>query len=261
MPKWTQNDTYQPTAQEPASAPVDNPTQPVEEPVAEAPAKKPKSVIKIVVGSILAVVLVIGIVGLCIWWQKTADDAPMNHPTETADPFGSEDDLDDFFNSFTPVFSYTDEEKRALRSWGYTGTDIENAAMAETTAQQLIDQAKADQEEARAQLSNPESPEFRALLEQTWLGEPIKEVPAYVENVTPFSRDNVTINADYERMPVHGTNLFLKVELEDGTHHFMEVSPFRYSTLNDSGNIVVTYELITIDGYTYINNMREVEVH
>lgn len=262
MASWKQGDKYNPTAGQAEEVQV-------EEPVAETEAKgsKKKGQLGMIPKWVPIVAVIIFGIAVVVWlvmWQYSANRNHMDNPTTTDDPLGWVDDnpgnADDFLNQFTPVFSYTDEEKRSLRSWGYTGDEIEAAQLAETPAQNLINQAKKDQEEVRAALSNPESPEYLALLNQTWLGEQTKQAPAFKVNETQYSNETITLNADYEKVPVHGTNLFLKVTLEDGTHHFMECSPFRYGDLPDSGNIVVTYDLITFDGLSYINNMREKEV-
>ena len=262
MPSWKQGDKFTPTAVDEVQE------QQVEEPVEQdAPQEKKKGllgkfppIVLLIVGTLLVIVGVV----IFVVWEKHASDVSMQNPATSDDPLGWVDDNpgqnpDDFLGQFTPVFSYTAEEKASLRAWGYTGDEIEAAQLAETPAQDLINESKKAQEEARAALSNPESPEYLALLNQTWLGElpladPITDASVEYSNIT------VTLNADYEKVPAHGSNLFLKVELEDGTHHWMECYPARWVTLADKGNIVVTYDQITYGDRVYIVNMREKEV-
>lgn len=263
MPSWKQGDKFTPT-----SGAEEVPVQQVEEPAQPEEAPKKKGVLGKVPPLVIAVVcvllVIIGVV-IFVMWEKHASNVSMQNPTTTDDPFGWVDDNpgtnpDDFLGQFDPVFSYTEEEKAQLRAWGYTGDDIEAAQLAETPAQELIDASRQAQEEARASLSNPESPEYLALLNQTWLGEQAAVAPQFVVNETQYSNETITLNADFIKVPPHGTNLFLKVQLEDGTWHWMECSPFRWGDLPDSGNIVVTYDKIIFDGHTYIINMREKEV-
>ena len=126
----------------------------------------------------------------------------------------------------------------------------------------MIAAAKQEQEEARATLSNPESPEYQALLNNTWLGQQELSLPGYEEGVTEGAiyYDTVTLNADYDKVPAHGHNLFLKVYLDDGSYAFMECSLLRWTQLADSGNIVVTYQTASLNGATIITDMKEVTV-
>ena len=262
MPKWTQSSELGSPTQEVEEVVTAAPEAPAEEPVEEAKGfKKFLSKKYAAVGMVVCIIVGIAAVIGLILWQQYADRA-MKTPGDTPDDIiaGDPANIDDFFSSFDPVFAYTQEEIADLRAWGYTGPEIEEAQSNETPASELIAASKKAQEEARETLSNPWSPEYLALLSQTWLGERAVEVPEFIVNYTGYSTENITFNADYERMPAHGTNLFLRILLADGTHHFMEVSPFRYSELDDAGNIVVTYDLITLDGVQFINNMREKEV-
>ena len=263
MPKWKQGESYTPT-----EIPVDNPEvieqdtgeRPENEPEGKGPLKRLSKNWKLVVLFVLGLVFVGGLIA----WQIYADHRKMETPASTNTP-GSLDwvepndpgNLDDFWSQFDPVFTYTTEELASLRAWGYTGSEIEQYQLDEVPASELIEASRLAQEEARATLSNPESAEYLALLNQTWLGEKATQAPNFIVNQTQYSSTTVTLNADYDKVPVHGTNLFIKVTLADGTHHWMECSPFRYGSLADSGNIVVTYDLIVFDGVQYITNMRE----
>ena len=127
---------------------------------------------------------------------------------------------------------------------------------------ELVAASRQEQEEARATLSNPESPEYQALLNNTWLGQQALAIPQYEEGVSEgiIYYDTYTLNADYEKVPAHGHNLLLKVYLEDGSYAFMECPLLRYMQLPDSGNIVVSYQTASIDGATIVSNMKEVAV-
>lgn len=168
----------------------------------------------------------------------------------------------EYWEQFDAVFRYTDEERALLRSWGYTGSEIEAGELAETPAGELVAASKQAQEEARATLSNPESPEYQALLNDTWLGQQLINLPAYVEGETEGSifYNTYTYNADYEKIPAHGNNLFLKVYMPDKSYAFMECPILRYMQLPESGNIVVQYQTATIDNQVIVYNMTEVAV-
>lgn len=256
MPKWKQNGEYNDSSQQPVQqAKVEE--QPVDIIEDEETGKK-KFKISLPVAAIGLAVLILGGIVLAAWaWAH--NNQQMNNPEEApSEDVGTIDD--DWMNQYIIAFQYTAEEKEQLRAWGYTGTEIEEYQSQEVPAADLIAESKRIQEEARAALANPESPEFLHILGQTWLGEDAVDVPMYEEGVTRLTFITVRVNADYEKCEAHGTNLMLKVTLSDGGHHFMEVNPVQWSRLADEGNIVVDYTLYTLDGKQFIANMREVEV-
>ncbi len=272
MAKWKQSAEFvnetQPAAEQPTEVP------PMEEqPMEEGPPPKRRFALfggKFTMYHICIIFVIAVAVCAFVWaWQKHASENvmqnPGGNPADSIVQGGGGDsaigsDPDALLGGFEPVFVYTAEEKELLRAWGYTGDEIESEQLKSTPAEDLVEASKKAQEEAREALANPESPEYQALLNQTWLGELPVDVPVYNPETSEVGTTTLTLNADFEKMPAHGSNLFLRVELEDGSHHFMEVSPYRYSQLPDSGNIVVTYDYLLLDGKHFINNMREKQV-
>jgi len=236
-----------------------------EEEVTELEDPPKKSKLWLVLGIVGAFIAVVLIIIFALKFKDGADD-----PDVPEDPdiiVGSEGDIgvvdESYWDTITPAFSYTDEEKASLRAWGYTGDEIEEHEDLETPASDLVAQSKEAQEEARAALSNPESPEYQELLNKTWIGQEELSLPEYQQGVTEGSiaYNTFTYNADYEKIPAHGHNLFLKVYLEDGTYVFMECPVLRYMQLPDSGNIVIQYNTATIDGAVIVNGVKEVAVN
>lgn len=233
----------------------------IEEAVQNEESSKKKRFIPIIILVVFVLLVIAVIAAIRIGKSVTESEAEQEMPTETEGVVVGDDDYWSQFED-PDVFAYTDEEKQQLRAWGYTGDEIEANEAEGVEASELIAAAKQEQEEARATLSNPESPEYQALLNNTWLGQQALNIPAYEEGVTEGAiyYNSYTLNADYEKIPAHGYNLFLKVYLEDGSYAFMECPLLRYTQLADSGNIVVTYQTATLDGITVITDMQEVEV-
>lgn len=223
-------------------------------------ARKKFSPVIIVLGVVVAFAVVLAAVYFCM--QVVKQESEPAQPTDSG--VGTIVGDDDYWSQFDDpeTFSYTDEEKQQLRAWGYTGDEIEKKQSEEVPASELIAQSKKAQEEARATLSNPESPEYQALLNNTWLGQQAITLPEYVEGVTEGSihYDTHVLNADYDKVPAHGQNLFLKVHLNSSSYVFMECPLLRYMQLPDSGNIVVQYQTATINGVTIVHSMQEVTV-
>lgn len=230
-----------------------------QEGASSAPVEKKRSWLRIlwpvIIGGIVACIF---ITFLAVVLQKK----PSENPTDPAPSSNIVEGGDDYWAQFDEAFTYTSEERALLRAWGYTGDEIEDFQLAETPADQLVAESKQAQEEARATLSNPESPEYRALLDSTWLGQPSLTLPTYVEGVTEGEvlYNSHKFNADYDKVPAHGSNLFLKVYMPDGSHTFMECPLVRYMQLADSGNIVVQYQTASIGGSVIVYNMTEVVV-
>lgn len=215
---------------------------------------------KIPLGAAVAgiVGLVLLVLGIIVFYPK--DKGPSTQDASSTLPTVIEGD-DAYWEQYD-TFAYTAEEKEQLRAWGYTGEEIEEGEAEEVPADDLISKSKKAQEEARATLSNPESPEYKALLNNTWVGQQSITLPQYVEGETEGAvhYDTHTYNADYDKVPAHGCSLFLKVHLEDGTYTFMECPLVRYMQLSDSGNIVVQYSTATINGIKIVYDMVEVAV-
>lgn len=234
----------------------------IEEAVQADEASKKKKFTPFIILGIGILIVVIAIVVILAGRSVTEGEAdPTPAPTGDDGVVMGDDSYWDQFDE-PGVFSYTEEEKQQLRAWGYTGDEIEAHELDGTEASELISAAKQEQEEARATLSNPESPEYQALLNNTWLGQQALTIPGYEEGVTEGAiyYDTVTLNADYDKVPAHGHNLFLKVYLDDGSYAFMECPLLRYTQLADSGNIVVTYQTASLNGVTIITGMKEVAV-
>lgn len=188
-------------------------------------------------------------------------------------PAADRDDTDDTFvdagefewGDFTPVAStpdfYTEEDRELLRAWGYTGTEIETHEELCTPVDQLVEESRKAQEAALSALSDPMSPEYKQLLDFTWLGQSPITLPEDTEGVAAqIVYTNNTYIADYEKVPAMGHSLYLKIYLEDGSAVFMECPLARYIELPDSGNIVVKYSVAKLGDITIIQNITEVRV-
>lgn len=265
MAKWRQGDTYEDVAAEapPKKAEVkEPPIQVVEDEDGNKKRKVAPSFRTIALALGVIAVIVVGIVLMIR--LKMHNEPIMNDPNTPAtgdiiNPNSSEN-LDDFLNpGGVTLFSYTAEEKEELRAWGYTGTEIEQFQSDSIPAADKVAEAKKLREDTWAALNNSESPEYRALLDQTWIGEAETAVPSV--DATVWSVEGKKINADYEKVPPRGKNLFIKVDMRDGTHYFMQCPCDLYVSLEDSGNINLSYTLYTMsDGSQFIYNMKYIEV-
>ena len=184
---------------------------------------------------------------------------------EYDDPFGlgGEDEW------VTTAFTYTEEELTNLRRVGYTGTEIEAFALEEKPAQELIEAAEKLREEYLEETIEPyykgRSEKFKTLEASTWVG--LEEVdydalPSTTDDFWNITKENVTINTDYEKVEPRGHQLFLKIYINDEKDDWIyyQCKMDEFYRLKESGNLIViavkhtftkedsTYEYWEIEG-------------
>ena len=147
-------------------------------------------------------------------------------------------------------YSYDIAQIEELRSMGYTGEEIENAQAQQIPAADLIRQARAARnayvQMTLAPMYDTASYEYKEFIEQTWLTLPERDDMYEWQNLASYY--DVRKNLDYEKVDVYGSQLFIKVYLDDNYHEdwfFCLVTPEEWARLDDYGNIVVNYTYCT----------------
>lgn len=259
---WNQGDKFENTAsQAPKQTEVEEPPVQVQE---DADTGKKRTIFS---SRIVQALIFLGIVlfmGLFLWMTLSArsHNNEVNNNPGTTDDFtnwgdtSGNTDVDGFWGD---IFTYTSEEKAELRAWGYTGSEIEDFQLQERDVAELVAESKRLQQEAWDSLNNVESPEYQALLSQTWLGLSDTPIPAYEEYMVQRSEVRRLV-ADYVKVPPKGGNLFFKVDMKDGSYHFMDVSISEYTKYPDADNINVEYTVHYVGEQEYIYNMHIIEV-
>lgn len=160
----------------------------------------------------------------------------------------NEDDFD--WVGVDSYFEYDFEEVEELRSVGYTGDEIEQAELQQIPAADLIRQARAARnayvQMTLAPMYDTASYEYKNFIEQTWLTLPERDDMYEWKNLASYYEERK--NLDYEKIDVYGSQLFIKVYLDDNYHEdwfFCLVSPEDWQKLDDYGNIVVNYTYCT----------------
>jgi hypothetical protein len=163
----------------------------------------------------------------------------------------------------TTTSTIDNETAKKLRAWGYTGDEIEWAVSNNINIDSLIAEAKSEKESVISaeanKLAKTTSPEYRKLLDMTWLGvKPINLKDLSESDSANFEINTVTYNADYKKCISNENQLFLRLTLENGTYAFMTVTPDRWVRLRQTGNIVVNYDLYTYGSAKIITRIEEV---
>lgn len=171
-----------------------------------------------------------------------------------------QDDWADSLDEQETDFAYSDEEVELLRLNGYTGYEIEEYAALGYPADGLVEEAEAQREsllaEEYANLFDSSSPEYQDLLNKTWLGQ--KQIPVD-EGTEPLTKYTQNMNLDYEKVTASGYQLWLKLYVKDDLAIFMSVTPDRWNSLSDAGNIVVQLEYVEMsNGYIVITDITEI---
>ena len=201
---------------------------------------------KAIVFGIAALVGIIAIVGMSMYLTQRKENV-QNDWVDSLDEVDSE-------------FAYSDSEVELLRLNGYTGYEIEEYAALGYPADGLVEEAEAEREsllaEEYADLLDSASPEYQELRNKTWLGQ--KEFPID-EGTEPLTKYTQNMNLDYEKVTASGYQLWLKLYVKEDLAVFMTVSPDRWNSLADSGNIVVQLEYVRMEnGYIVITNITEI---
>ena len=200
--------------------------------------------------------------------EDTYQDEPVyvdSEYTETPTP-GAEFDGENVFE----VLNVTSEEDLSLRSYGYTGDEIELARQVGIPTETMIDAAtKLREESIKAdyeRMSDSASDEFKTMKKFSIFGsKEIKYYPILAEDVDyVYTEGSFVVNADYDKCPTYGNQLTLRVKIANATYAFMVVSPGRWAKLPQSGNIVVEvsyqyYGPSDAKSNMYITSIREVE--
>lgn len=156
-----------------------------------------------------------------------------------------------------------------LRKLGYTGDEITlalstgmNTDLLVQEAEKLHDQAA---QEALARMSDTAGEEFKALQQHSIFFMQYYDFPEYVNDLA--FRDfegSYIVNADYEKLETYGHQLYIKLKVANNDYAFMSVTPDRWATLPETGNIVVRV-YCTMYGLgdaanVYFTNIEEVGV-
>lgn len=236
----------------------------------EAEEKKSFSVNPKIIGLSCAGVALVLIIGAVLVWSGVQKDKAQQQANADA-VFQNLKDQEELFEEdgeTQPVVqqssvSYSKKEVEALRLWGYTADEIEISSRDGIPAKTLVDQAKFDrqlaQREALDAVRDTASPEYQELLNKTWLGGAPLNLDAVDPNVI-YNNTSRKMNVDYEKCGAQGSQLFLKLYLDDGTAAFMTVTPNRWKELNDSGNIVVEVTWREAGELRIVTDVHEVRV-
>lgn len=273
MPIYGQGDTYEEEEIEDTEETVEESEEAEEKPDKQ---KKSFSVNPKIIGLSCAGVALVLIIGAVLVWSGVQKDKAQRQANADA-VFQNLKDQEELQERNPELFeesgetqaeqqssvSYSKKEVEALRLWGYTADEIEISSRDGIPAKTLVDQAKFDrqlaQKEALDAVRDTASPEYQELLNKTWLGGAPLNLDAVDPNVI-YNNTSRKMNVDYEKCGAQGSQLFLKLYLDDGTAAFMTVTPNRWKELNDSGNIVVEVTWREAGELRIVTDVHEVRV-
>lgn len=157
-----------------------------------------------------------------------------------------------------------------LKSYGYTGDEIELAQSLGLSVEQLVSAAQAKRDEVTAEslerMSDHASKEFQLMYDYSQYSMPhYKYYPIddYADTWV-LKEGSFMVNSDYEKCPTYGYQLQLKVKVANNTYAYMPVTPQRWKELDDEGNMVVTvyytlYGPTKKKAHLYITDIIEVD--
>lgn len=238
----------------------------------------PKKTVYLAGAAILVVIILVGVI---MSWRKssnnkTADDSYDDNDyldyTEEVDIdlddiYGTSDDYEDYEDyedySYMSLSDITTEETEELRRLGYTGDEIELAIEYGLNYQELVNHATElrDQEakDALARMSDTAGPEFKELLNYTFMGQTPYPSPSGDRDQYKETKASVKINSDYVKCPVRGNQLWLKCHIATDAYVWYQCPPVRWLNLPDSGNIVLNIDFYLLNDDAYVVGISEAD--
>lgn len=189
-----------------------------------------------------------------VWDYATGQYVPADQVTQITTP--AEVDLS----------SLSTEDQLTLRKLGYTGDEIATALEAGFDVQGLIDHAielhDAEADEALRRMSDSASEEFRWIIEYSYFGQPGYEFISHADDYFgsyAYEHNSYVVNADYVKCPTYGSQLQLKCKVAEDLEVFYVVTPERFDSLPDNGNIVLEVSYTLYGENTYVTDIKEAE--
>jgi len=162
----------------------------------------------------------------------------------------------------------TNPDNKLLRQMGYTGDEIELAQSTNISTETLVEAAKKlrdnEAKEALKRMSDKASDEFKYIIDNSIFGLPEIHFDSFNPDLPQSRKYNGTyvVNADYTKLPTYGNQLWIKVKIANSTYVMYDVTPDRWETLPDTGNIVmqVTYTMYGTDTINmYVTGLTEID--
>lgn len=160
----------------------------------------------------------------------------------------------------------TDDERVLLRSMGYSGDEIDYSLRNGFSVQALVDAAQKlyddEADKALRRMSDSASEEFRYIIDNTYFSqvgyefEPVKDLEF---GTYDYTHDSYTVNADYVKCPTYGAQLQLKCRVARDLWLWYIVTPERWETLPDEGNIVLRVNYTKYGVNTYVTSISETD--
>ena len=236
--RMSQGDTYEGGNTTPVSTSSDNSSD-----AGDNSGNKPKLNIKAIgigIGVALVFILIIAVLGKL--GKQPSNNNQVELPSEEI-PIYEE-----------PIYeaptNYNDQEIIKLRACGYSLEEMENAFLCGISCDDMIAQAEAERQawidEAVAPYFDTTSDEYKSDMAQTWKGlTKYEDTIKYVGESQYLSK---TRNLDYEKVDVHGSQLFIKIYLQEEStaEYFFHLCTLdEWSRLPDKGNVITTYNYTT----------------
>ena len=145
-----------------------------------------------------------------------------------------------------------DAYAESLRKYGYTGDEISVAQRMGIPLEDLIyhsdEMMQAAAEEAALAAEDVNSDSYKEMKKFSIFSLKAFKFENYEGRPETLKTDSIVVNADYEKCPTRGYQLFLKIKFAENAYVFHAITPERWNVLPQTGNIVVRIR------YTYIGN-------
>lgn len=169
-------------------------------------------------------------------------------------------------NALGKAVNYSIDDIKKLRAAGYTATEMEEMSAKGEEVDSALQKAKALRDaylmnlykELQKDVQKDNSDSYKALVKDTWLGGDLR--PVHKEENVMYDTKTLRENCRYTKVAPLGGELLLRLTLKNGDILYYNIHPSRYEKLDDEGNMVIDYDLITYGDKIYYLNIKEVPI-
>lgn len=168
-------------------------------------------------------------------------------------------------STLAPPFAYTKSEVKELRSWGYTGDEIEEFQSQEKNVKTLVNESKKAQIEKKAEVNKAlvsastmsGNEQYAYVLANSMYGLPI-QVRDKSAGLSDMYTETVAVN--YRKLPLQGFQPMIKITVpntEVTLYHNLSLTD--YDLLPETGIVKISMDYYLFDGMKTYSNIEIIE--
>jgi hypothetical protein len=215
----------------------------------------------IIVGIACIVLVLLLIIIMAVAKNKSSEEVE----EETTEEYVEEPVIVEEPTTEISTFAYSQDDWSTLRYWGYSADEIESAQSSETPVDDLVNKSREELYDKYSQVyknllrNSTDSPDeaYRYVLANSMFGLPIQVVDKNIQEADYYSSSCLV---DYYKIPMQGYQPTIKVKIPNtDVTLFVVVTPDQYYSLDETGNIKISYDYIKRYNAEFYTNVKMVD--